>query len=61
MKTAELIKDKKLSDTEVLELRETFVHNYCTNKGWDVYNLSFEQVIEIREHKEWKNPGVIKS
>lgn len=61
MKTATLIKDKKLSDSDTKEMRETFVYNYCINKGWDVANLTFEQVLEIREHKEWKTPGILKS
>ncbi|TXG83600.1 MAG: hypothetical protein E6R13_03755 [Spirochaetes bacterium] len=53
---AELIKNTKVSDFEIIELRENFVWDYCQDKGWDRANLSFEQILEIRAHKEWKNP-----
>ena len=58
---AELIKSKTLSDTDIIQLREIFVSQYCDSKGWNIYNLSFEQVLEIRTHNEWKNPGILKS
>lgn len=56
---AELIKDVKLSDHDVIELRENFVSMYCGEKGWDKSNLDFEQIMEIRSHAQWKNPGLI--
>jgi len=56
---AELIKDVKLSVNDVIELRENFVSMYCNEKGWDKSNLDFEQVLEIRSHSQWKNPGLI--
>jgi len=61
MQTAELIKNETLSEIESIQLRDIFVNRYCNNKGWDKCNLSFEQVLEIRTHREWKNPGLMKS
>ena len=55
----ELIDTKK--DNEMIELRESFVTNYCNEKGWDIYDLSFEQILEIRSHKQWINPGLMLS
>lgn len=57
----ELLKHDVLSTNDVIQLREQFVTKYCETKKWDRSNLSFEQVIEIRAHKEWKNPGMLKS
>lgn len=61
MQTAELIRNEMLSESDTVQLREIFVSKYCNNKGWDRYNLSFEQVLEIRTHNEWKSPGFVKS
>lgn len=61
MQTIELIKNEVLSESQSVELREIFVSHYCGNKGWDRYNLSFEQILEIRAHNQWKNPGMLRS
>ena len=61
MQTIELIKNEILSESDTVQLREVFVSKYCNQKGWDRYNLSFEQVLEIRTHNEWKNPGIMNS
>ena len=29
--------------------------NYCAEKGWDIDDLTFEQVFEIRDLSEWKD------
>lgn len=36
--------------------REVFIKNYCAKKGWDIAELSFEQIIEIRQQRGWKCP-----
>jgi tRNA 2-selenouridine synthase SelU len=56
-----LIKNETLSEATIIELREHFVNTYCQQQGWDKYNLTFEQVLQIREHKEWKSPGMLRS
>lgn len=58
---AELIKDEKISEFHMIQLRENFVKKYCTTKSWDISNLSFEQISEIRSHLEWKNPMLLRS
>lgn len=55
---AELINDSKYN-LEMVELRQKFANDYCNEKNWDMYNLSFEQILEIRSHKEWISPGII--
>ena len=57
----ELIKNEKISDFDIVQLREVFVKNYCNSKNWDKSNLSFEQILEIRSHVEWKTPGMVRS
>ena len=58
---AELIKNEKISDMEMIHLRGIFVNEYCNNKSWDKLNLSFEQILEIRSHVQWKNPALLRS
>ncbi len=48
-----------ISDIDVIKLREDFVKQYCAAKSWDKTNLSFEQILEIRAHKEWNNPTMM--
>ena len=36
--------------------RYDFSQKYITEKGWDSKNLSDEQLNEIRNQKDWKNP-----
>lgn len=50
-----------LTDHDILILRDSFVRNYCEQKGWDKNNLNFEQILEIRSHNEWKIPGMVNS
>ena len=40
-------------------LREKFINEYSKNKGWDKNNLSPNQLLEIIEQKEYKNPGLL--
>ena len=41
---------------KVLQMRGKFSKKYCEQKGWDMNNLTFEQILEIRQRPEWKNP-----
>jgi hypothetical protein len=40
-------------------LREKFINEYSKKKGWDKNNLSPNQLLEIIEQKEYKNPGLL--
>jgi hypothetical protein len=42
-------------------LREKFIDNYSSKKGWDKSNLSPNQLLEIVEQKGYKNPGILYS
>lgn len=63
--TQELISNNTLESTfnpnELIILRDQFVNVYSETKGWDKKDLTLEQISEIRAHKQWKNPGLIKS
>ena len=36
--------------------RDSFIRKYAEGKGWDVNNLSLDQIFEIRRQEGWKNP-----
>ncbi len=57
----ELIKDSAISESELEELREIFKVEYAKKKGWDINNLSYEQLNEIMSDKRWQNNFLIKS
>jgi hypothetical protein len=40
----------------ILRGRGAFVSQYCQNKGWDLNNLTFDQLLEIRAQPGWKEP-----
>lgn len=61
MHTELLNTQSRISDNEMVKLRDSFVSSYCSTKAWDKRNLSFEQVLEIRSHSEWKNPLLLRS
>jgi len=56
-----MIKNETLAESDVNMLREQFKVKYARTKGWDPYNLSTEQMIEITQQKDWKNPGLLLS
>jgi hypothetical protein len=41
------------------KLREQFVNKYCNKNGWDVNNLTPEQLNEIKSQREYQNPNMI--
>lgn len=56
----EMIKGGQNKETRNLEsLREKFMSRYCASRGWDVSNLTPEQINEIKTQKEYINPGMI--
>ena len=38
----------------LLRGREVFVKKYCSEKGWNIDDLSIAQIIEIRKQDGWK-------
>jgi hypothetical protein len=50
-----------ISKEELNLLREKFVVEYSKKKGWDKNNLSTNQMMEIVEQKQYRNPGIILS
>ena len=36
--------------------RDSFIRKYAETKGWDVNNLTMDQIFEIRKQGGWKNP-----
>lgn len=49
------------SKKDVKEHRENFIKNYATNKGWNIDNLTNEQLKEIKSQPDFKNPGMLLS
>jgi hypothetical protein len=50
-----------ISQEDTNLLREKFINDYSVKKGWDKSNLSPNQMLEIIEQKEYKNPLMILS
>lgn len=61
MNTDKLIKETGLSEKDLFELKEAFVEKYAKYKGWDKAKLTTEQLNEIVQQPEYKNPGLLKS
>lgn len=40
----------------ILTGRRAFVERYCGEHGWDMLNLTIEQLLEVRSQPKWKNP-----
>ena len=43
--------------TKILTGRQAFVEKYCGDRGWDMLNLTMEQLLEIRDQPGWENPA----
>lgn len=41
---------------DIIIKRAIFNAKYCEKKGWDITNLTWEQIMEIRSQEGWKNP-----
>ena len=52
---------QNISKDDLTILREKFINEYSRKKGWDKNSLTPNQLLEILEQKEYKNPGLIKS
>lgn len=62
MKKEELIKSNEvMSKEELNSMRELFIQDYSKKKGWNSNNLTTEQLLEIVNDNNYKNPGLIKS
>lgn len=54
-----LIKSESNEQFDINQIREQILIKYCTVRGWDQNNLTPEQLNEIKNQKEYKNPGII--
>lgn len=62
MEEYKMIKGGQSKETDNLNsLRETFLSKYCLSRGWDINNLTPEQLNEIKNQKGYINPGMILS
>lgn len=62
MKEGDLIKSTNTPNQEELKLlREKFIQDYSKKRGWDKNNLLPNQLLEIVEQREYKNPGLLLS
>jgi len=53
------LKKSALSEEEQILLRERFINEYSTKKGWNSKDLTSTQMLEIATQKEYKSPGLI--
>lgn len=62
MKKEELIKSNEVMTKEELSsMRELFIQTYSKKKGWNSNSLTTEQLLEIVNDNNYKNPGLVKS
>lgn len=55
----DFVKETGLSEKDIQDLREAFVQKYAHLKGWDVSNLTQEQLSEIYQQEEYKKAGLL--
>lgn len=53
------LKRNVLSEDEELLLREKFIIEYSTKKGWNHKDLTSTQMLEIATQPQYKTPGII--
>lgn len=43
----------------IIRERDKFIREYCEKKGWtaNAVDMTFDQIMEIRNQPEWKNAG----
>jgi len=61
LQTDNYLKNSGLSENEIKLLREKFKMIYASEKGWDISNLTSEQIFEIQSQKDWRTPGLLLS
>jgi hypothetical protein len=54
--TAEKYPKHLFGTADIITKRQKFSTEYCKKKGWDINNLTTDQIMEIRDQEEWKNP-----
>ena len=59
MSTENFVKETGLNETDLNEIRETFKVKYAYKKGWNPSKLTVEQLNEIQNQVEWKNPMLL--
>ena len=55
----DMLKSGSKEQFDVNQIRERILSKYCISRGWDPSNLTPEQLNEIKNQKEYKNPGII--
>jgi putative flippase GtrA len=44
-------------EADLLLARQAFAEQYCSERGWDMLNLTADQFFEIRKQPGWQNPA----
>lgn len=44
--------------SDIIMARDKVADEHCAKEGWDKENLSFQQILVIRNLPEWQNPRV---
>ena len=56
-----MLKETGLPEKELEILKEKFIEQYASKKGWDKDNLTKDQIFEITQQSGYKSPGLLKS
>jgi len=48
------------SEDNMNQMQQEFFTKYAKSKGWDITNLTNEQIREIKGQNGFRNPGLIK-
>lgn len=56
-----LLKETGLPEKELELLKEKFIEQYASKRGWDKDNLTKDQIFEITQQSGYKSPGLLKS
>lgn len=54
-----LPRDTKGKIPEFAQKRYNFTKEFCKKQGWDMGNLSIDQIVEVRKQPEWIKAGAI--
>ncbi len=49
---------KSLTKQEKSIIKEKFIREYCRKKGWNMNNLTSNQMLEIVSQSKYKNPTI---
>ena len=59
MENLNMLREGGLSEKDMILLQEKFIIEYAKKKGWDTNFLTQEQLLEIKQQKQFQTPIVL--